>query len=164
MSTIELRPAVSDDGPLVWQWRNDPLTRRMFRTGHVISWQEHAAWFAKALQDSDKVLLIAQDAGGPIGVVRFDSLADRRAEVSIHVNPQRRGQGLGRAALAAACGHAFGELGLTELYAEIKADNAASMAIFTRAGFAFQGIREGLSAYRLTQEQFRKCHPESVVP
>jgi RimJ/RimL family protein N-acetyltransferase len=163
MSSIDLRSAAAADGPMLWKWRNDPLTRRMFRTGHMIPWEEHAAWFAEVLQDPGKILLIAQDAGGPIGVVRFDSIADGRAEVSINVNPERRGQRLGQAALVAACGHAFSELGLTQLSADIRPDNAASIAIFTRIGFGFQGVHEGLNTYRLTPQQFRPSHSEPLI-
>ena len=118
---------------------------------------------ANAIVGSGKILLIAQDAGGPIGVVRFDSIADGRAEVSINVNPERRGQRLGQAALVAACGHAFSELGLTQLSADIRPDNAASIAIFTRIGFGFQGVHEGLNTYRLTPQQFRQSHSEPLI-
>ena len=162
-SIIELRSAAAADGPMLWKWRNDPLTRRMFRTSHMISWEEHAAWFAQVLQDPGKILLIAQDAVGPIGVVRFDSVADGRTEVSTNINPERRSQGLGRAALLAACGHAFRTLGVTELSADIRSDNAASIAIFTRVGFGFQGVHEGLNRYGLTPHQLRQGHSEPPI-
>ena len=152
------------DGVLLWKWRNDPTTRRMFRKSHVIPWQEHAAWLAHVLQDPSKTLLIARDAAGPVGVLRFDAVGKGHAEVSINVNPERRGRGLGKAILAAGCRYAFGELHLAELSAGIKPDNASSIAIFERVGFHFLGVREGLNTYGLTAERFRQPPSASAVP
>jgi RimJ/RimL family protein N-acetyltransferase len=55
--------------------------------------------------------------------------------VSIHLAPEYRGRGVGPAALERLAETAFGDLELGRLVARVKADNAASLAAFERAGF-----------------------------
>ena len=85
------------------------------------------------------------------------------AEVSITVAPEARGMGLGFKALQLACDHAFHQMGVREIRAEIRADNAASIQIFTRAGFVHEGESRGFGLYRLrlpSDGEHRRDSPE----
>ena len=71
-----------------------------------------------------------------VGTVRFDRDAGTDREVSITLAPQQRGRG--RAATVLACGEEFlaAQLGAgCRVTARVKVDNAASAALFQRAGY-----------------------------
>jgi len=81
---IVMRTAMADDSERLFSWRNDPAIRAVSRNSDFINWEDHSRWFASLLNDPNKVLLIGQRDGVPIGVVRFD-IQNHRAEVSIYL-------------------------------------------------------------------------------
>jgi hypothetical protein len=84
-----------------WLWWNDPKTREMMRTQETVPWEGHVAWFKGVLDDPDRYLCMFEDVNSKIGVVRFDPKEEPIYEVSINLNPERRGQGLGAALIDA---------------------------------------------------------------
>lgn len=135
---VAVRLATEADSDLVYEWRNDPVSREMSRVGGAVPWPMHASWFADALESPTRILMIcAHDFFGLVGVVRFDlQQRDTWAEISINLNPHVRGNGL-----APKCLNASVAL-LNEDYpdcrrfvAEIKKINKASLKTFERAGF-----------------------------
>ncbi len=132
---LQLRLAGAGDCDNVYAWRNHPETRRYSGDGEVIDWPEHQRWFAAMLSDPGRRTLIAEDAGLPVGVVRYDIERDK-ADVSIYLVPGNQGRGFGAAILAA------GEKWLAQacpavrrLEAVVRPDNAASLRLFEAAGF-----------------------------
>lgn len=83
-------------------------------------------------------LVVADAAGVPVGLLDLVNFAPdhARAEVSIVIAPAARGHGYGAAALARLTAYAAHTLRLHQLYAVVRADNAASIALFRTAGFA----------------------------
>ena len=134
LATVTLRPATADDCRRVWLWRNDEETRRASFDGSPIPYEIHQHWFLESLGNERRKIYIVVAETEPSGVVRLD-ITRRRATVSIHLAPERRGQGIGPAALRALAGLASGELELAVLLASVKPDNYASLAAFRRAGF-----------------------------
>lgn len=135
-----LRPATAADAVEVWIWRQDPITRAMSRTQEAIDLASHMAWFSDALADPRRTLLIGEVDGRKVGMVRFDRGAE--LEVSINVNPAHRSQGHGHGLLSRAMETMKGDV-----WAEIREENEASQRLFERAGFEFQGVREGMRRY-----------------
>ena len=150
---VALRPAAAEDCRQVWRWRNDEETRRASLDPAPIPFATHERWFAESLASATRKLYVVVAGGRGAGVVRLD-LDARRAAVSIHLAPQRRGQGLGPAALRALADLAFGTLGVSVLIASVKRDNRASLSAFARAGFAV--ARDGAV---VTLERSRAAHP-----
>jgi len=72
MSDIVLVSAEICHSEMIWEWRNDPITRKMFVNGEKISWKEHSNWYEKALLDNCRKLYLGEEGGIPIGIVRFD--------------------------------------------------------------------------------------------
>src|SRR5579871_1373732 len=136
-----VRRATLADAPDVLAWRNDPHARAMSRNTDAVGDTEHMAWFVRALEDPGRLLLIGEQAGGKVGMVRIDR--GDESEVSINVNPACRGRGLGAALLAQALAQVDGPI-----VAEIKPDNRVSRRLFESAGFAPDGEREGMLRYR----------------
>lgn len=94
-SGIEIRLARSDDSDNLLKWRNHPSIRAAARKPDIISRENHQKWLHSVLASSDKLLLIGEREGVPVGVVRFDIHADE-AEVSIYLVPEAKQRGQGR--------------------------------------------------------------------
>ncbi|HET7475534.1 MAG TPA: bifunctional UDP-2,4-diacetamido-2,4,6-trideoxy-beta-L-altropyranose hydrolase/GNAT family N-acetyltransferase [Dermatophilaceae bacterium] len=132
---LTARPATAADAELLWRWRNDPGTRAMSRQRGEVQLADHLAWLRDSLGRPDRLLLVVEDGGSPVGTVRWDRLAGQGWQVSITVDPGRRGQGLGAAVLAA------GEVALRAKdptgprLAGVHETNEASYRLFLRAGY-----------------------------
>jgi L-amino acid N-acyltransferase YncA len=137
---ILLRRATEADAMDVWAWRQDPITRTMSRNQDDVPVAEHLAWFATALADPRRTLLIGEAEGVKVGMVRFDR--GQITEVSINVNPAQRSQGHGRNLLSEAMTWVKGEV-----WAEIKEDNLTSRRLFEGVGFEFRHVRDGFRRY-----------------
>ena len=131
-----LRLAQAGDVLDILHWRNDAHTRLMSRSGTVIEEDEHRAWFARVLEDPDRLLLVGTHAGRKIGMVRFDRHAPAQWEVNIVMAPEVRGQGFGKRLLATAIEHFFSLNLEASLVAEVKGANTASHRLFCSLGFA----------------------------
>jgi RimJ/RimL family protein N-acetyltransferase len=127
-------------------WRNDDETRRWSRSPTAVAVDEHAAWLANTLADSDRHLWVVERDGVPVATVRHDRVRRGRWEVSVTVAPQARGQGIAVDALAAAEQRLL-ELDpqVTAIEAHVRPDNHASLRVFKRAGYRPAGTdRDGL--------------------
>jgi len=144
---VEDKNPDNSDSKQLWEWRNDPVTREMSRNSEWIPWELHRDWYVKTMQDPNEVLLFADYHGKQMGTVRFDVEKKHSAEVSININPEMRGNGLGRKLLGAACRYGFHKLGLKEIDAEIKEKNVASIHIFESVGFQFIEKCDGIRKY-----------------
>ncbi|MET7997563.1 GNAT family N-acetyltransferase [Amycolatopsis sp. NPDC005232] len=135
MSPLAAREATEDDAELLLAWRNDPRTREASRSTGVIELADHLRWLRGVLASPDRLLLVVSDDDGPVGTVRFDRERPGEWEVSITLAPASRGRGLSLAVLT------LGERLLIEretvsaILAAVHHDNAASTALFERAGY-----------------------------
>lgn len=130
-----LRRARAGDSAAVFGWRNAEETRRHFRDPRPIAAADHDRWFDRVLIDNDTDLLIGEDRGAPVGVLRFDH-GGTGAEVSVYLVPGRSGRGEGTRLLRAGLDWLRAERPTTELVeAEVLAANAGSHAAFLAAGF-----------------------------
>ncbi|MDQ2959659.1 MAG: GNAT family N-acetyltransferase [Candidatus Dormibacteraeota bacterium] len=131
---VVLRPARADDVIRLMAWRNEGDAVRFSETGRPVSEAEHEAWFTDRLSDPQTRLWIAEADGAAAGQVRLD-IADGNATVSIAVERERRGQGLGLAMLNAMIEAVAGDPDIHLLRAFAAPDNVASVVVFERAGF-----------------------------
>ncbi len=132
---IALRRAEVTDCERVWQINFAPEARAVSTSQEVVPYGAHAQWFARRLAEASSPLWMIEDAGEIVGVVRVDPL-DRGqcGRISIALDGQARGRGVGRRAIGAAC-HRWGRT----VVAEIHADNQPSIACFTACGFVPRG-------------------------
>ena len=132
---LSLRLAREEDSETLWLWRNAPAVRDASRSRSAIAWSDHANWFDSKLRDDNTRLFIAELDSQPAGMVRFDQVGDR-ALVSIAVDEDHRGRGLGRRLLAESCNRYLKEVGpVTVLRAEVHSSNLASAKVFEAVGF-----------------------------
>jgi UDP-2,4-diacetamido-2,4,6-trideoxy-beta-L-altropyranose hydrolase len=136
---LALRRATMADAEAIWQWRR-ALPPEHFRAGPTPALQDHLAWFAKALADPNRRLLVAGDPAE--AHLRFDIGDDASASVSIILAPQARGRGLAVRLLSLLSDEARAQ-GHGRLTAEVHETNAASLSAFEAAGYASTGTSGG---------------------
>lgn len=133
---LALHPADMTDADSVWQWRAD-LPSAYFRAGVNPSLSDHFAWWARALADPDRHLMMA----GKLAHLRIDRRG-QTGEVSILLAPAARGRGIG-GRLLAQLEHIGRGRGLRALAAKVAADNTASVRLFRAAGYSETGFIDG---------------------
>lgn len=133
--SIRLRRARADDCECVWRWRNDPRTRQTAFDPHPIDPAAHRYWYERVLKNPEQTLLIGTIFHQDIGVLRYDA-AEETAEVSVYLDPELHGLGLGSSLIAA--GNRWIENEATSVrvvVARIRPENEASLKAFGDAGF-----------------------------
>ena len=136
---IRLRRATAADSENVLRWRNDPKIRQNSFDTAEIGRADHERWLAGVLGNPDRLLLIAEHEGRPVGVLRYDIAGDT-AMVSIYLAPGTGGHGYGPAVLCA--GHALlvtERPAVRRVDARIKPDNRGSRRAFEEAGYRLDG-------------------------
>jgi UDP-2,4-diacetamido-2,4,6-trideoxy-beta-L-altropyranose hydrolase len=139
--TISVRPATMADAELVHSWRNAPSTRAVSIDPSEIALDAHLIWFAASLSAPDRRRIFIGHVGPvDVGVVRFDALGDEpdgeRWEISIYLDPELSGLGLGSALLIAAEQALLREQGgVLSITAQTLSDNRASQQMFRRCGY-----------------------------
>ncbi len=132
---LTVRPARATDCEPIHGWRNATGVRVNARNPEPISLDTHRAWFTATLASTDQALLVGERDGADVGVVRFDRIGDRRAEVSIYLAPgARRGDGGPLLAAGEAwLRRTWPDIGV--IVAETLPSNARSDAMFLRSGY-----------------------------
>jgi RimJ/RimL family protein N-acetyltransferase len=136
---VKVRLANVRDAELVFPWRNSDPVRRSSADPRPLMLEAHIEWFRRTLADPHRILLIAEDRQGPVGVLRYD-LAGEVATVSIYLDPAKHGRGMGSAVLhVAETWMRAGWPQVGRLRAEVLADNAASHRLFRGTGYIQHG-------------------------
>ena len=136
MKKVELRLAKKQDCEVIGKWRNDNTTRKYSFNTEFIPYEKHKAWFENVLRDENRKILMVEEEGNTVGVIRLDiNPKNRIAEINISIPRPKRGKGLGLLGIKNTCRYAFESLNVKEIIAKIKKENIASIKMFSRAGF-----------------------------
>lgn len=120
-----------DWGEVVAFWHALGLTR---------PWNDPAADFALALRGSGSAVLLARDGrGGLAGAAMVGFDGHRGWVYYLGVEPARRGEGLGRA-LMAACEEWLAARGCPKIQLMVRGDNAAARGFYDAIGYAVQDV------------------------
>ena len=134
---MQIREAIQSDSPDLFLWRNDVLSRRMFKNPELLTFEEHSRWFESARINPHKYILIGYNQNKKIGVCRFDLEKDNNlSEISININPKFRGRGFGQKLLKLALKE-FKQVFNGDIVTNIRIENLASIKIFEKCGFYF---------------------------
>lgn len=128
--SISLRAMNSGDEEILLGWQSHPDTRKFARTPAPPAPDEHAAWMKKILADEGAHPYIILADGQPCGHIRLNK-RDGFFEISLLVDPAQYGLGIGLGAIS--CLHDVH--GRQKIRAEILSGNAASVALFMKAGY-----------------------------
>ena len=128
---------------MVFGWRNLDWVIALSAAKHMVTREEHAAWFTKVLASDDHLFFIVETLeGNGIGILRFDR-AGEAAVISIYLLPEFQGQGRGMLTLRLGCERAFDRWNdLAGIRATVRSDNAKSLKAFREVGFADIGTDE----------------------
>ena len=137
---VDVRKAVASDSSKVFAWRNDPAIRAVSRSIEPMERSTHEDWFAAALADPNRLLLIGERDGTDLGVVRFD-VGEHAAEISIYLAPERS-SGVGvELLLAAEAWLAESRPNVAAVEAEVLRDNRRSHGLFLAGGYRLESSR-----------------------
>lgn len=157
---VSLRKATENDCTMVWEWFNDPVTRKMSRNTQQVSLEDHQKWFLQSLVNPDRSLWIALLDQQAIGVVRFDDLNENLSEISINISPDFRAKGLGSTIIYTATQEYVENLQKPKalILAMVRQGNMASSKSFLKAGYeeAPQHCTKGWDAFVYLQK-----HPKT---
>lgn len=148
---VALRPLDNADSDRLLAWRNQPEVARWMYSDHVISPQEHAQWFARALVDPRRRYWVIEADDRPVGLANLYDLAPEHARASwayYLADPSTRGQGIGAFVEYWVIEQVFGTLKLNKLWCEVLAENEAVWRL--HEGFGFQ--REALFRRHVQKE------------
>ena len=135
---MQIRHVIQSDSLDLFSWRNDKLSREMFRNSSIITIEEHSNWFEEVRKNKRKHIFIGlDDKNNKIGVCRFDIDDNMRAaEVSLNLNPCFRGKGLSRDLLEISL-LKFRSSFKKEIIANVKPSNIPSLKVFEKCNFYF---------------------------
>lgn len=148
--SLLLRKATETDIETLFRWVNDETVRENSFDSHIISFEEHTAWFTRMMSDPNKVQYILVMNDEPIGQVRL-SISGDEAEVSYSISKSVRGRGYGKEIIRLAIKQAMIDYPFVgKLIAKVKPSNAASYYCFSKNGFEeiFQQFEYNLSNKR----------------
>jgi UDP-2,4-diacetamido-2,4,6-trideoxy-beta-L-altropyranose hydrolase len=139
---LSVRLAAPEDSAIMHQWRNDSRTRAVSRNTREIDLQTHMGWVKNSLVNSERCLLIGAIGALRVGVIRFDRSARDEAEVSLYLDPELHGLGLGAHLLRSGeeyIAH-LGDYG-SRIVAIVRRDNLSSQRLFASAGYRYHSDR-----------------------
>jgi RimJ/RimL family protein N-acetyltransferase len=143
------RIRLSGEGLVLRDWTEDdlPAMPDLFDHPDIAYWTPIVSPFdeaaARARLDRDRrlradgtaiLLAITVDGGAPLGEAMLRRAPDAM-EIGYAVGPAHRGQGLAVRAVRVMTAYAFDRLGAERLILELEAENTASVAVATKAGF-----------------------------
>ena len=142
---VRLREVRRADAEDLYRWRMDDRSRPMFRSVERVPFETHLAFLERYFADGNRDHWFVIEAGGvPVGTITLYHLSadGREAEWGrLVVDPDRRGQGYGRRALALLIAHARAA-GVRKLRCEVLDSNGVAASLYTEAGFRRTGVEE----------------------
>jgi len=152
LGNIQIINANKNHSKIIWNWRNDPLTRKMSDSDIFISFNDHDEWFKKVLLDKNRIIYIGSYQNIPFGIIRFDKLLDKKEIYSISINicPTKRNLGLGKFLLENSIIKLYEEdEDCKKVIADVKVKNIASCKLFESCGFILSENNYAKKTYEL---------------
>lgn len=141
----KVRSAHSSDAKAVFDIRNHPESRVFFHHQEPLEWDSHAEWFERQyFSGGDNQCFVLECAGRVVGYCRLDGCSAEGALLSIAVDPDFRGRGLGTVLLHETMGRLPGGM---VVRAEVVACNQASCALFENCHFILDKEIDGVRHY-----------------
>ncbi|MER5398576.1 GNAT family N-acetyltransferase [Streptomyces sp. NPDC002599] len=154
MPSFPERIELSGEGLVLRDWTEADLTAmpELFDHPDIAYWTPLVSPFgeaaARARLDRDRqlraegtviLLAITVDGGAPLGEVMLRR-APEGTEIGYAVGPAHRGQGLAVRAVRVMAAYAFEQMGAEQVILELEAENTASVAVATKAGFTLLDV------------------------
>lgn len=133
MEDYIIRPINRNDSRRIWEIRNHPLARQNSGSPEEIPFEKHDHWFEnKYFKDSNNICFVLEKEKNVIGYCRFDVDENDRYIVSIALDHDWQGKGLGQILLS----ESLKKLGEDkEILATVKKGNPSSLKLFQKNNF-----------------------------
>lgn len=142
---VVLRPMGEEDLDVVLDWRNADTVRRNMYTDHIISPEEHCAWFAARIADESCRLYVAEVDGTGVGAANLVDI--KRAHGTcfwgFYLNPFVTARGLGSKIEVAMLDMVFGSGIMRKLNCEVLSSNDRVVSLHEKFGFVHEGLFRG---------------------
>ena len=135
---ITQQTATLRDAAILLTWRNNPSTREVSLNSEIILDKEHMGWLtARLARIPFEPFFLFTAANKAIGMSRLDAVSGsvNKFEISILVDPDQHGKGIGTRILNMTCDHFFSLHPDYSIVATVHRHNYVSQKLFTRAGF-----------------------------
>ncbi|MBL8536774.1 MAG: GNAT family N-acetyltransferase [Hyphomonadaceae bacterium] len=141
---IVLRPLALGDAEALFIAHRDPETHHFWSSPAHASVDDTRRDIAQTLALAHgRVWAITEAGGEALGRIGLFSARDGVGEIGIIMRRDATGRGLASRAVSLVCEHAFKDLDLHRIAADIDPDNSASLSLFLRAGFQREGLLRG---------------------
>jgi UDP-4-amino-4,6-dideoxy-N-acetyl-beta-L-altrosamine N-acetyltransferase len=139
-----LRAIATQELNLMLSWRNAPSVRAGMFNSQVISLVDHLAWWDRTIARTDQKYFMYEFDHVPCGIVSLVGIdtVNSNASWGIYAAPEAP-VGTGRRMAYLALCHAFEQLGLRKVCAEVIETNSVSLQFHLKVGFKFEGVRVG---------------------
>ncbi len=137
LNSLKLRRCQASDCMTLFRWVNDPVVRRSSLNSNNVEWSSHRSWFRSMITDRDRLTLIGELIGMPVGQIRFDRTGGR-IRLSYSIEETQRGKGLGSWIVEAGL-RSLRSQWSDPVFAEVQAENLASMKVFQSLGWQVTG-------------------------
>jgi diamine N-acetyltransferase len=96
---------------------------------------------AQLLEDPNEALLLAVEAGNPVGFVLLAGLTNEHRGIELRrIVVLDKGRGVGRRVLELTLEHAFGELGAHRVWLDVMPHNQRARRAYAAVGFVEEGL------------------------
>lgn len=133
MADYIIRLVSREDSKRIWEIRNHPLARENSGNSEEIPFEKHDQWFEnKYFKNGKSVCFILETEENIVGYCRFDADEEKRYTISIAVDYDYQGKGLGRLLLSESLKKLTKN---KEILATVKKRNPASIKLFQKNNF-----------------------------
>lgn len=125
-----------EDARFLYDLANHESVRSAGRHTSLIPWEDHVAWLKRHCNTAHSRLMIIEALeSGPVGQIRFHEVEPTAWEIGISIHPDFRKSRVALSSLTTAMIELSSKRNVTEWIAEIRNENHASQALFSKLGF-----------------------------
>ena len=143
---FSFRDVGKKDEKLLFDWRNDPITRRWSFDDKPILFANHQKYLKEKILDKKCLMWIFLLNNEPCGLVRYN-IDDNKAILNYLISEKYRGQKLSSIMLILARKKICKIFPKVDIYAYTLPENAISIKSLQRAGFIFQESKTNKKIY-----------------
>ena len=132
---VKLRTVKKEDVDILYEWANDPITRKNSFSEERIEYITHVNWFNSCMDNPNCIQLILEVDESRVGQARLDINAEE-AKLSYSIAPSCRLMGYGKILINEVARWINDYMpNIKVILADTKSDNIASQEVLRKSGF-----------------------------